>query len=407
VSQNPREIQAKEQSQRVVDIRLPRIFHLSHIDTVAARYDQIVRTILPFSAPGAAVVIVQDTNVILLRGYGVTEHGTQDSVNINTAFRLASVSKGFAGVLTGILSADSTIRLDNPVKKYLKDLELRDPVRTEEITVRNLLNHTTGLVPHAFDNLIEGGIRFDDIIPRLREVSICCPPGTNYGYQNVTFSLIEKVIEEAQPDSYEDLIRSRVFEPLGMWDASADYNSFVTSENTARPHVRYGDGWIPVKVDRDYYEIVPAAGINASARDMSRWLMALLGNQPDVVPTEALDMAFDPGINTPLRYSYTKYWRYLEGKFYGLGWRVYDYNGRKIAYHGGYVRGFRAEIGVSREDDLAIAVMTNSLNRFVNLSIPLFFNMYYNLEDPRITSALAAYINNYEALDTVDIPVGN
>ncbi|NBC83735.1 MAG: serine hydrolase [Bacteroidetes bacterium] len=353
----------------------------THIREVASRFETFFSSQVAENTPGAAVVIVKDTNIILLKPYGVKKFGTHDSVDIRTSFRLASVSKGFAGVLTGIMVGDSAFGLNDRVTNYLPDLVLKDTASTTKLNIEHLLTHTTGLVPHAYDNLIEANISLDDIIPRLNEVDICCEPGAYYGYQNVVFSIVEKVMEASYGKTYCDLIHEKLFRPLDMQQASCDYNNFMSNPNKAEPHLGRSGNWRMVAIEPDYYHVLPAAGVNASVSDLSKWLMALLGNQSDVIDPEALELAFAPRVNTPLKYAYTRHWKNIGEKHYGLGWRIYNYYKKKIIYHGGYVKGYRAEIAICPQEDIGIAVMTNAPCRLINQSIPTFFDMYFDHEE--------------------------
>jgi len=350
----------------------------TRVDTIAWQFEQYFASEISNNAPGAAIVIVKDSNVVLMKPYGERKVGTGLPVDINTSFRLASVSKGFAGVLTGMLVNDSAFHLQDRIVDYLTDFRLRDSLNTNNLNIEHLMTHTTGLVPHAFDNLVEANIPLDQIIPRLQEVNICCAPGAYYGYQNVAFSIIEKIMEASVKKTYCDLIHERIFDPLGMQNASCDYTNFMANPNKAEPHLGRNGNWYPVNIEPDYYHVLPAAGVNASISDLSKWLIALLGNHEKVISKDDLMLAFEPRIKTPLRYAYTRHWKGIGDKHYGLGWRIFNFYEKSIVYHGGYVKGYRAEIAVCPEEGLGIAVVTNAPCPLINRSIPTFFSMYFD-----------------------------
>src|SRR5690606_8759555 len=98
------------------------------------------------------------------------------------------------------------------------------------------------------------------------------------------------------------------------------------------------------EVKNSYYTVAPAAGVNASITDMERWLQALLGLRPHILPPEVLGELFTPGAPVRQRSYFSGPWSKVNGTWYGLGWRVFDYAGTQVIYHGGWVQGYRAEI---------------------------------------------------------------
>ncbi|MEY4931081.1 MAG: hypothetical protein RI909_1805, partial [Bacteroidota bacterium] len=127
-----------------------------YVQKVLSQYEEFIeRAIRAGTSPGAAVAIVKDSSIIYLKGFGLKQTGKPDSININTVFRLGSVSKCFASVLAGTLVNDHLFNWDDPVIKYLPDFALKSKESTEKLTVRHVLSHTMGLPYHAFTNMIE------------------------------------------------------------------------------------------------------------------------------------------------------------------------------------------------------------------------------------------------------------
>lgn len=326
---------------------------------------------------GGAVAVVCGDSLMLMKAYGVKKAGTNDSVDINTVFRLASVSKGFAGVLAAKLDNSGALDLDDRVITYLPGLRLKDSLSTDSLTIKHTLNHTTGLVPHAYDNLIEAHIPMSEIISRFNEVDIAAKPGQVYGYQNALYSLLDTILQVKTAKSYTELLETELFGPLGMDNASADFESVSDSGNFALPHVYTKRGAAALKPNKRYYNMAPAAGVNASITDMSKWLKALLGNNTSVLDSNTLNAITTPTIKTPLKRRYYWRWNGVEDKFYSLGWRIYQYRGYNIVYHGGYVKGYRAEISFCPELNAGVVFLQNSPNRLSSESMPVFWDMYF------------------------------
>jgi beta-lactamase class C len=126
---------------------------------------------------GAAFTIVYKGEVVYTGTYGERQSGSHEMVDEHTLFRLASVSKGFAGVLASLVEEEGNFSLNDKVVDYYPGFSLKDSVSTNDLTIRNLLSHTSGLVPYAFDNLVEADQDLGTIIDRLQEVDISAPPG--------------------------------------------------------------------------------------------------------------------------------------------------------------------------------------------------------------------------------------
>jgi beta-lactamase class C len=331
---------------------------------------------------GAAITIVHEGKTQVTKTYGVKKVGTKDSIDNNTVFRLASVSKGFAGVLACILEDEGVFSLEDKVKTYLPGLKLKDSVNTYELTIEHTLSHTSGLVPHAYDNFIEDGVPLSRIIEQLSVVDIAAPPGIIYGYQNVIFSFIDTIGNTLTGKTYPYLLTEKIFRPLKMKHASANAKIFSRRRgNYALPHARRDTSYFALPVNTGYYNIAPAAGVNASIDDMNKWLMALLGNKPQVIDSTVLNKITTPIIISPLKHRYIRSWDPIESKYYSLGWRIYIYKGLKIIYHGGYVRGYRAEIAFCPKEKVGIVFLQNSPNRLASMSIPVFFDIWISAKD--------------------------
>ena len=161
-------------------------------------------------------------------------------------------------------------------------------------------------------------------------------------------------------DFYSQEVQSRLLKPLGMNDASLGLEGIESSARWAKPHVRGRGGWVSVMPKPTYYEVAPAAGVNASASDMAQWLIAQTGHRPDVIPAPLLATLHKPLVDTPYQ-TRSSSWRRarLDSAGYGLGWRVYNYSGRPLVYHAGAVQGYRGMIAMLPDQDLGIAVLWN------------------------------------------------
>ncbi len=341
-----------------------------HVERFAADYQKLVQEAFEEAGvPGAAVVLVHDTSVLVLRGMGLRDAGQPDSVDVHTVFRLGSVSKGFAAVLAGTLVDKGQLDWDDKVQAYVPDFVLSSPEQARRITIKHLLSHTTGLPYHAYTNLIEHGEAIPSVAQRFIDVPLIAPEGEIYSYQNAAFGLIEEVAHTATGKAYPALVISQLLSPLRMDDASVTHDGITGDPNRARPHVRTTRSWRAYPVSDKYYNAVSAGGINASVADMAQWLQLLLGNRPDVVSAAALDTIFTPVVATKNKRRYFRRWPQVQEAYYGLGWRVLDCGPDTLVYHGGYVNSYRSEIAVNRRDRVAVCVLASVPGPFTNRCI--------------------------------------
>lgn len=327
-------------------------------------------------APGVAVAIVQDTSVLLLKGFGVSDASIQDSVDVFSIFRLGSVSKSFASVLTGVLVQDNVLGWDDHVVQYLPDFELKSKESTEQITLRHLLSHTSGLPYHAFTDQIDHGANLEPLIYHLRDLNLTGPPGQTYSYQNVAYSVIGKVIESATSKPYGVVMKEKIFEPLNMQQASMSFDEIVASPDRTRPHVRTLRGWRPLSISTTYYNVGPAGGVNASISDMARWMLALTSSKPTVLKRGTKEELFKPFVKATARNRYFRQWKRSSGSYYSLGWRVLTFKEDTLRYHGGYVNGYRSEVAIKDNERIGICVLVNAAGEFADKAVPEFFKRY-------------------------------
>ena len=311
--------------------------------------------------PGLAMAMVHDGRILSARGYGITDTSHATPVDSHTVFRLASLSKSFAGTMTGLLVNDGSLRWDSKLVDYLPTFRLSDPLASQQLTVADLLSHRVGLTHNAFDRDLEQYTDYRTLTHKLAYAPLQCAPGTCYSYQNVAFSLVGDMVFAATGDFYAQEVQRRIFKPLGMNDASLGLEGIQASPSWARPHVRGRGGWVSMMPKTTYYQVLPAAGVNASASDMAQYLLAHTGHRPDVLSAPLLATLHQPLVNTPSEIRGSSWRRTrLTSAGYALGWRTYDYAGHRVVFHGGAVQGYRGLIAMVPELDFGVAIMWNS-----------------------------------------------
>lgn len=295
------------------------------------------------SMVGLAVAVVEDGQIRFAKGYGVTAAGSTEPVTSDTVFRWASLSKGVAADMVALLAGENRLSLYAPVGQYAQSMRL--PGGTERTaTVSDLLSHRLGLFSHAQDPRLEEGWDPRYLRSTLATLHNICPPGSCHAYQNVAYDAASEIVERVTGKSYAETVQERLFGPLGMRGASMSRDALMHSASWARPHVG-GRNSRPVEITESYYRVPAAGGVNGSITDLAVWMLAQMGEAPDVLPPSVLQAVQTPRANTPGETGRRRKFRErTHTTAYGLGWRIIDYAGhRAIGHHGG-VRGYRSMI---------------------------------------------------------------
>ncbi|NII12119.1 serine hydrolase domain-containing protein [Oleiagrimonas sp. C23AA] len=310
---------------------------------------------------GLATAIVVNGRVRYERTLGYADTRSGELVKPTTVFRLASLSKAFATATAGLLVRDGRLSWDSKLINLLPFFKLINMQQAAQATVGDILGQRLGLPRNTFDLKLEDEVPYEQLVRQLNKVKLVCQVGQCYGYQNVAFSLIGDVIYARTGDFFAHQVEKRLFLPLGMTTATYGLQGLENSKSWARPHRRTRRGWVPFMPNENYYRVAPAAGVNASLRDMEQWLLAQMGYRPDVLPATLLNVLHAPGIKTPSETWATPWRRARVSKaWYALGWRVYDYAGHRVIFHAGAVEGYRTMIAFIPEDQVGIVSMWNS-----------------------------------------------
>ncbi|MHA6287540.1 serine hydrolase domain-containing protein [Maricaulis sp. CAU 1757] len=327
-----------------------------YIATLQQRLDQAMQD---DKVVGLAVAVLEAGRPVLVYTRGETAAGTGDPVTPQTVFRAASVSKTFTGTLLGILEEQGLLNLNAPIPGEVMRVQgVRQPSLLE------LVSHRSGLPPNAYDLKLEEGQNIQRIRDQLLNVNRVCSVGECYTYQNVAFAAVEAPIEAATGMTYAQALETFVFRPFGLPSASVGVEMMELSDSYARPH----RGWrrsrnVAGDPASAYDNVAAAGGVNVSLEDMIRWAQVQLGLAP------GLSQDVRERIHEPITDSLTETRRRgmlrerVSQTWYGLGWRIYDWEGRTLVLHQGYLSGYGAQIILEPETGWAFVALWNSDNR--------------------------------------------
>src|SRR5271166_2818966 len=241
--------------------------------------EYVARSMKTFEVPGMAVAIVKDGKVVLLKGYGVRKLGEATPVDENTLFGIGSNTKAFTAAALATLVDEGKISWDDPVYERLKGFEMYDPYVSKEMRIRDLLCHRSGL------GLGEGDLMFwphttftrEEVVYRLRYLKPATSFRTSFAYNNLMFLTAGQVVAAVSGMSWDDYVREKIFQPLGMKTTNTGNTAFQAGDDYAFPHEKV-DGKLQVIPFENLDNAGPAGSINSSVAEMSKWIQLQLNH---------------------------------------------------------------------------------------------------------------------------------
>ncbi|MGH7469055.1 MAG: serine hydrolase domain-containing protein [Longimicrobiales bacterium] len=297
-----------------------------------------------WEVPGLAITIVQGDSVVWARGYGVKELGKPERVDENTLFAIGSSGKSMTAAVISMLVDEGKMRLDDQVWMHLPNFRVADPYVSREATIRDLLSHRTDL--ENADLVWYGApLTRAQIIEKLRHLKQAASFRSRFMYNNLMLMVAGEAAAAAAGKPWEELVRERVFSPLGMTNSLSNPQELTPQSNVASPHMPVR-GKLAVIPHRDTRNIAPAGAQYSSARDMAQYLRFQLGNgayrgKRIVSESSVAQMRSVITSNgTPVVISDSS----TTGLGYGLGWFTEYYRGHRLLRHGGAIDGMLTEM---------------------------------------------------------------
>jgi CubicO group peptidase (beta-lactamase class C family) len=306
--------------------------------------------------PGVAIAVVYDGKVRYLEGVGERQVGKPETVDPDTVFQLASVSKPISSTVVGAAFTEKlgSIGWDDPVQKVLPGFRLSDPWVNSHVTAADLFAHRSGLPDHSGNLLEDLGYDRGEILSLHRYYPLK-RFRDNYEYTNYGLTAGAEAVARASGVTWEDLARQVLFEPLGMTSSSFDFADLQKRENRAAMHTKVGDTWVP-NLAADYDAQAPAGSASSSLRDMAAWVSMLLAEGKPVMALEQLQRIWKPATVKP---GFPELG--AAASFYGLGWNVnYEPTGElRVSHSGAFGRGAATTVTLYPSKGLAFVGLTN------------------------------------------------
>jgi len=364
----------------------------SHIESLSEKLEQKRKN---HHVPGMAIVIVKDNQLILSKGFGVSDIENNTPVTEKTLFGIGSTTKAFTANLIATLVDEGKMSWDDPITKYLPYLKFKLENEKDQITIRDMLSHQTGFT--RFNLLYANGeVGRDDMLKAAIKAEPWAGFREKFLYTNLMVTGAGVAAAHSIDTDWESLLESRLLKPLGMKNTTARYK-------TAQEHPLLSKGYMWLDEQNKHKKLAmhnitnigPAGSINSNVEDMAKWLMLQLnkgkydGNQ--IVSATQVEETWSPQINVG------------NGATYGLGWMMRDLQGQKMVVHDGSVEGYSAIVALLPESNMGFVLLTNlTQTPLLAESISLVFGTLLDTNEdkdlsPKTSVSYDEYVGKYMA----------
>lgn len=319
-----------------------------------------------YQLPGLALGVIEDGKVVHIRTAGELRAGQGEPVNADTLFKIASTTKAMTTAVLARLVDQGKLRWDDPVIKHLPEFRMQDPWVTQNMQVRDLLIHNSGLRPFAGDLMLwpePNHFGRDDIIAGLAHLKPAQSFRANYAYDNLLYVVAGKVAEQAGGKPYAELVREHLFVPLGMDRCQVGSWQRDAVGNIAQPHIRQGDANVLVREDGEQIPDTPlmaAGGVRCSVKDMLTWMQAWLvpESHPGWLSEKQRREVWTLQVPMPMS-ARMREWDNSHFSGYGYGWRLSDVDGQWKVAHTGTLMGMYTSLVLLPDKRNGFILMTN------------------------------------------------
>ncbi len=304
--------------------------------------------------PGMSLVIVKDGEIIYMKGLGYKDFEKKIAVTPDTQFAIGSATKAFTA-LSVLMSVDEgKVNLDDSPKKYLSYFKMKDAETDKNMTVRDLMDHSSGLNRTDLA-MITGKLNRQELIQVVGEAQPMAKLNEKFFYNNIMFAAAGEVVANVQKMTWEKYVPAKIFAPLAMTNSNMSIKEMEKAKDYSFGYEYNFDTKATRKLPfRPIDDVAPAGSINSSARDMAKWI------------TFVMNGGVIGGKRLVSEKSYEEWTKIQNDKVtpnrsvnYGLGWFLRDWNGLKVVEHGGNIDGFNSLVAMIPEKKLGFVMLTN------------------------------------------------
>jgi len=303
--------------------------------------------------PGVAVGVVERGHIVFARGFGYRDVENHLPVTPDTLFPLGSCSKAFTATAIALLADEGRIVLDTPVRTYLPDFSLEDPVASATLTTRDLLTHRSGLPRHDLF-WYQAPFSRDELYGRLRFLEPSGPPRTRWRYNSLMFVVAGRIVEKVSGESWESFVQARILLPLNMRRTLLSAEAMETDSDHASPYAMREGSVQKIPMLKRLSAIAPAGAVQTSVRDLARWLTFHATRSPRLLGEGLWRELHRPQAEMPAPDQPE-----VQHPYYALGWIHESYRGHPLVVHNGSIDGFTVHLGFLPETGQGLILLMN------------------------------------------------
>lgn len=352
---------------------------------------------------GLAVAVIHKDEIILQKGYGYRDLESKLEVTPDTLFAIGSSTKAFTAASAALLVDQNMLKWDTPVKTYLKDFKMFDPVTTERLTIRDMLCHRSGLPRHEMVWYNSSRSR-EELVHALQYLEPNEDFRNKWQYQNLMYMAAGYLVGQLKGTSWENVVRESLFNPLRMNSSVFSVDEMQLQPDFAFPYME-NDGQNTRIPFRKIDAVGPAGSINSNLVDMIAWVQFQLnqGKQggKQLISKEQLAILHSPQMSCESPFQGKE----LPVSTYGLGWFIEPYRGHAMIHHGGAIDGFASQVAFLPEEQIGVVVLCNTNGSVIPYTTTFnIMDRLLGLEPVDWSSKLAKLMNGESTESEVTVP---
>ncbi len=318
-----------------------------------------------------SVMVAKGGNVLINKGFGFKNADAKTLNDSNTIYQIGSVTKQFTSTIILKLAEQGKLSLNDKLSKYFPDLPY-----AKEITIENLLTHTSGIYNYTNDTSfmqhdVEKAVSQQKIISMFKDKPLEFTPGSKFSYSNSGYMLLGYIIEKVTGKKYEKVVRENIFNPLGMTNSGFDFTHLNNTNRATGYDVIPGTASVKSMIV-DSSVSFAAGAVYSTSRDMYKWNQSLLTEK--ILKKASLENAFKPRLSK-----------------YGLGLAIDTIEGKRIITHNGGIHGFLSHNTIIPADSISITILSNAgsanMGQIQKDVFSILYNKPYKL--PEVHKAIA------------------
>jgi CubicO group peptidase (beta-lactamase class C family) len=363
-------------------------------------FDKTIESVLrDWNVPGCGIGIVIKDKLAFAKGYGYRNLEQKLPVTPNTLFQIASNTKLFTATAVGFLVKEGKLDWDQPIKKYVPQIQFYNDELNENVTMRDMLSHRSGISRH--DNIwYKSDFTRQDLFDRLKYLEPSIPLRQGYLYNNLMYAAAGQIIEYLSGNTWEKFVKDSIFSPLHMTHSLFTVEEMQQQDDFMKPYYEKRDTnlLLPYPIYTKQQGIGPAGSIISSINDLSNWLIAQMNdgkfNDKQIIPSNIISETMQPASLTAS--VPTKYFENLNS-IYGMGRGTSSYKGHYLTQHGGAIGGIYSNVSFMPADSIGIIVFTNGAHagQLPGIITNIIYDKLLNLgETPWSDRNLKDYLKN-------------